>query len=63
MFKLETTSLAQGSLVFGEDISQQLSDQAKADSTARTDPESGLANRLMFRERLAELLQMRGPRE
>ena len=58
-FKLEIARLGQGLLVFGDDISQQLRDQAMAISALRIDPESALANRLMFRERLTDFLQAR----
>jgi diguanylate cyclase (GGDEF)-like protein len=60
-FKLETARLAQELPVLGEDISQRLTDQTTAYSAARTDLESALPTRLMFRERLTELLQRRGP--
>lgn len=56
-FKLEIARFAQGALVVADDVSQQLIDQANATLAARTDPESALGNRLMFRERLTEFLQ------
>ena len=60
-FKFEIARLAHGALVVGDDISQQLIDQENAASAARTDPESGLGNRLMLRERLTEFLQNLDP--
>jgi diguanylate cyclase (GGDEF)-like protein len=60
-FKLEITRFLHGVLVVADDISQQLIDRENAALVARTDPASGLANGLMFRERLTELLQRRDP--
>jgi diguanylate cyclase (GGDEF)-like protein len=62
-FKIETVRLAQGALVVADDISRQLTEQANAGWAARTDPESALGNRLMFRERLTEFLQNREPED
>ena len=60
-FKLEIARFAHGALVVADDISQQLIDRENAALAARTDPESGLGNRRMIRERLTELLQTLGP--
>ena len=55
-FRIETSALPQGLLVTAEDVSERVAEQARAAALARTDPLTLLGNRLMFRERLTELL-------
>jgi diguanylate cyclase (GGDEF)-like protein len=55
-FGIETVALPQGLLVTAEDISERVAEQVRAAELARTDPLTLLGNRLMFRERLTELL-------
>jgi diguanylate cyclase (GGDEF)-like protein len=55
-FGIETVALPQGLLVTAEDISERVAERVRAAELARTDPLTLLGNRLMFRERLTELL-------
>ena len=60
-FTLEIARLARGALAGAEEISLQSLDDVKGASAARIDPESGLGDRFMFRERLTEFVQIRDP--
>ena len=56
IFRLETVRLPQGLLVTAEDISKRVAELTRAAEQARTDPLTLLGNRLMFHERLRELM-------
>jgi diguanylate cyclase (GGDEF)-like protein len=56
MICIETVHLAQGLMVTAEDVSTQVAEHDRAAVEARTDALTGLGNRLMFRECVAELL-------
>ena len=58
---IETARLAQGLMVTAEDITTQIAERTLAATEARTDPLTGLGNRLMFRECLAELIPRTDP--
>ena len=53
---IETAQLKQGLMVTAEDVSTEIAERDRVAFEARTDPLTGLGNRLMFRERLSELL-------
>jgi len=55
-FRFETVNLPEGLLVIAEDISKRVAELAGSAEQARTDPLTLLGNRLMFRERLRELM-------
>jgi diguanylate cyclase (GGDEF)-like protein len=55
-FRIETVKLPAGLLVTAEDISNRVAELARSAEQARTDPLTLLGNRLMFRERLRELM-------
>jgi diguanylate cyclase (GGDEF)-like protein len=55
-FRIETVNLRAGLLVTAEDISKRVAELAQSAEQARTDPLTLLGNRLMFRERLRELM-------
>ena len=55
-YGIETICIPQGVLVTAEDLSAQVAQRARAAEQARLDPLTFLGNRLMFRERLSELL-------
>jgi diguanylate cyclase (GGDEF)-like protein len=56
IFRIETSRLPQGLLVTAEDISKRVAELTRSAEQARTDPLTLLGNRLMFRERLRELM-------
>ncbi len=55
-FHIETVNLPEGLLLTAEDISKVVAELARSAEQARTDPLTLLGNRLMFRERLRELI-------
>ncbi len=55
-FCIETYNLPEGLLVTAEDVSRRVADLAQSTGLARTDPLTLLGNRLMFRERLCEVM-------
>ena len=55
-FRIETLGLPQGLLMTAEDISDRVAELARAAELARTDPLTLLGNRVMFRERLREVI-------
>ena len=56
IFSVEIVRIPQGLLVTAEDISKRVAELARSAEQARTDPLTLLGNRLMFRERLRELM-------
>ncbi len=60
-FTVETIKLPVGLLVAVEDISERVVELARSLEQARTDPLTLLGNRLMFRERLRELIAKLDP--
>jgi diguanylate cyclase (GGDEF)-like protein len=56
ILNVETVRVPQGLLVTAEHISGRLADKARVAELARTDPTTSLGNRMVFRERLGELL-------
>ena len=59
--RLQTFLLSQGLMVTAEDISAQEAERSRAAVEARTDPLTGLGNRLLFQERLTGLLTRADP--
>jgi diguanylate cyclase (GGDEF)-like protein len=55
-FRIETLGLPQGLLITAEDISERVAELARSAELARTDPLTLLGNRVMFRERLREVI-------
>jgi diguanylate cyclase (GGDEF)-like protein len=55
-FRIETLGLPQGLLITAEDISERVAELARSAELARTDPLTLLGNRVMFRERLREVV-------
>ncbi len=55
-FRIETLGLPQGLLISAEDISGRVTELARSAELARTDPLTLLGNRVMFRERLREVI-------
>ncbi|MCQ8784151.1 putative bifunctional diguanylate cyclase/phosphodiesterase [Mangrovibrevibacter kandeliae] len=56
VYQIETVPLSHGVLVTASDVSAEMAERKRVNDEARTDPLTGLGNRLLLREQLAELM-------